>query len=227
MSNPKGFIITLIIIAFPIIWLVIQLNMINETYNTSGDEYKRTETETLINNVVEEEMNNSEVANIVADENNSGEETHASSIYGNPTSKLIEGAKINTDGAFVYSEPDDTLTPLTSFKKDMEVTVQDYENGWSNIKFNDVTGWIRTEYVTKPGEGSSLVTSAVGHKAIITVSSTLNVRDNADGNIIDAVSGGTEVSIIGANDDESWYQIQYGTKSGWISANPNFVRVTN
>ena len=56
---------------------------------------------------------------------------------------------------------------------------------------------------------------------------TLNVRDSASTNAaaIDAIAGGQEVNIIGANADESWYQIQYGTKSGWISANKEYVQV--
>jgi uncharacterized protein YraI len=217
MKNPKGLIITIIIIALPIVWLCIQLNTINNTYNTSGDDYSNTEE--LITEIINNEVNNAtENSNPEGNSENSGD--NGSSIYGNPTSKLIEGAKINVDSCSIYEEPDESSRIVASAFKDITVTVQDYEFGWSNIKSDDFTGWIKSEYVTRPGEGSeNSLTSAVGHKGIVTAS-TLNVRSDADSNasLIDQLEKDEEVNVIGANENETWLQIQYGTKSGWVSA---------
>ncbi len=228
MKNPKGIIFTLIIVALPIIWLVIQLNTIDKNYGVSGDAIK--DTEDQINSIIDNELNN---AQQVAETTTSGETVAnisgdgPSSIYGDPISKLIEGAKINTATASIYAEPDETSSLVSVVYKDTIVTVQDYANGWSNIKVGDSSGWIKTELVTKPNENaSSGLTSAVGHKAKILVD-TLNVRASANGEVIDQLGKDETVNIIGANDNESWFQIQYGTKSGWISGNKNYVQVQN
>lgn len=226
MKSPKGFIVTLIIVCAPIIWLCFRLNTIDSTYNSSGDQYQMTEDQ--INSIINEEMSN---AGVVEDETPSNSNTSGesqSSIYGNPISKVIEGAKIIVSSANIYQEPDDASSLVASVYKDTVVTVQDYENGWSNIKAGDLAGWIKTEYVSKPEDGSLTddITTAVGHKGIINVQNELRVRASAPANskgqataeIIDTLKKGDEVNIIGSNDDESWYQIQYGTKSGWIIA---------
>ncbi len=221
MKNPKGVILMAVIIAAPIVWLCINLNAINSAYNNSGDQYR--ETEEKINDVINEEINNAINEQTNKDnevENSSGESQ--SSIYGNPISKLVEGAKISVDTANIYTDPDESSAIVAAIKKDTIVTVQDYGNGWSNVKTGDFTGWIRTEFVLKPDDenNSAALTTAVGHKGIVAVE-TLNVRDQANStgtNVVDQLSQGDEVNIIGSNEDESWYQIQYGTKSGWVSS---------
>ena len=227
MKNPKGLIVTIIIVALPIVWLAIQLNTIDKNYGISGDAIKNTEDQ--INSIINDELNNAQVAETTP----SGEVATdvsgdaPSSIYGDPISKLIEGAKINATAASIYAEPDESSSLVSVVYKDTIVTVQDYANGWSNIKVGDFSGWIKTELVTKPDEGGSTgLTSAVGHKAKI-LAGTLNVRDKANGDVIDQINKDETVNIIGANDNESWYQIQYGTKSGWITSNKEYVQVQN
>lgn len=225
MSNPKGLIITIIIIAIPLIWFAIAVNSIEEKYSESGDiNIAQTELENLVN----EQMNNAntETEDTNTETNTSGET--GGSRYGNPISKLIENARVNVDSAQVYQEPDENSTLVGAVYKDMLVTIQDYPNGWSNIKYGEGAGWIKSEYVTKPDEtgstGSNL-TSAVGKKAKVIVDE-LRVREKAvDGNPIDMLHAGDEVNIIGSNEDETWFQIQYGTKSGWVSGNSKYIQV--
>ncbi len=219
MKNPKGIILMVVIVAFPIVWLCLRLNAIDRAYNQSGDQYR--ETENKINDVINEEMSNAIIEQVNNEEQvkaASGETQ--SSIYGNPISKLVENAKISVDTASIYTEPDESSSIVAAIKKDTLVTVQDYANGWSNVKTGDFTGWIRTEFVLKPEDdnNNSALTTAVGHKATVSVD-TLNVRDSANGSTVrDQLSQNDEVNIIGANEDESWYEIQYGTKTGWISS---------
>lgn len=234
MKNPKGFIITVLIIALPIVWLCFSLNNIKDKYgDSSGDALKKTEDE--INEIINTEISNalnSDNPDFVEGEENteavSAEPTEEgqSSIYGNPISKLIDGAKINVSSANIYQEPDETSSIVAAVYKDTEVTIQDYPNGWSNIKTGDLSGWIKSELVTRPDEATSL-TTAVGHSATI-LASTLNVRSTPEAtsdNKVDQLDEGETVNIIGANDDETWFEIQYGTKTGWISGNPSYVKV--
>ena len=229
MRSPKGLIVALIIIAAPFVWLCIQINDANLNYNVSGDAYKKTEEQ--INTIIEEEINNAVANNPSGStyaEIDSGESK--SSIYGNPISKLIEGAKVNVSSANIYQEPDDTSSIVGSVYKDTQFTVQEYENGWSNVKNDDFSGWMKSEFITKPDDTVNTgLTTAVGHKAKITVQSSLNVRQSpsTSAESIDTITNGQEVNIIGANDDESWYQIQYGTKSGWITSNKDYVKIVN
>ena len=219
-----GKIVAALIIILPIVWFLIQINSINNEYSpTSGDlDIVREEIENISNEYI-----NSAESGEVTDEETENSEENTGSKYGNPISKLIEGARINASSANVYQEPDDTSTLVGAVYKDMTVTVQDYPNGWSNIKYGEGAGWIKTEFVTKPEDlnSSSVLVSAVGKSATVLVDA-LNVRASAvDGKVIDSVSLGDVLNIIGANDDETWYQVQYGTNSGWVSGRSDLIKI--
>lgn len=224
MKNPKGLIVTIIIIAAPLIWFAFRMNAIDQKLGMSGDKIANAENQ--INEVINEEVNNAtnnETTSGNTVDNTSGDTP--SSIYGDPISKLIENAKIKVDTANIYVEPDENSAIVIAAKKDTIVTVQEYANGWSNIKVGESTGWIKSDLVAKPGEeNENSLKSAVGHSATILVD-TLNVRSKAEGDVIDQINKGDKVNIIGANDNESWYEIQYGTKSGWITSNKEYVQV--
>ena len=221
----KGLIVTIILVVAPIVWLIISLNTINSTETKVSGDYK--DIENSINTVANEYVQNAN-ENEVSTTPVSGESTGPK--YGTPISKLIEGAKISVATANVYSDPNDTELPVGTLYKDTVVTVQDYPDGWSQVKSDNIAGWTKTENVSKPDDGSNNSLgyeekSNIGKTATITVSNTLNVRRTADGEVIDAIAGGTEVKIIGANADESWYQIQWGTNTGWITSNPDYVKI--
>ena len=221
MRNPKGFIITLIIIAAPIVWLVYSLGAIEEKYPSDDIETVQANIEKVVN----EQIDNANL-NESSGEKPSGESQ--GSPYGNPISKVVENAKINVASTSVYQEPDDASSLVGSIYKDMVVTVQDYPNGWSNIKYGEGSGWVRSEYVTKPEDvtsNTSLV-SAVGKKGSV-ICNGLNVRTSgaSDASVIETIENGTEFNVIGANEDESWLQIQYGTKSGWVSGSNSLVKI--
>ncbi len=218
-----GKIVVTLIVVLPVIWFCFRISSINKEYApTSGDlDIVKNE----IENISKEYMNAYESGEENSESQNP--ETEGSK-YGNPISKLIENAKINASSANVYQEPDESSALVGAVYKDMVVTVQDYPNGWSNIKYGEGAGWIKSEYVTNPDDGtgnSDVLVSAVGKKATVLVD-TLNVRASAvNGNVVDAVHLGDELNIIGANDSETWYEVQYGTKSGWVSGAKDLVKV--
>jgi len=230
MKNYKGLLVTIIIIAAPLVWLVFRLSAIKAetTIYTSGDYLNM---ENVINQAAEDYITNNSLSGDNSNSNNtskSGEST--GSKYGTPITKIIENAKINLDSVSVYAEPDEASGVIGSAYKDIPLAVQDYPNGWSMIKIDDLSGWVKTEYIIKPAEANSTANSlgtVVGKKAKIKVT-TLRVRSGATSNaenVIDTLNEGDEVKIIGANDDESWLQVQYGTKSGWISGNTNYINI--
>ena len=229
MNNPKGLIVVILVIAAPIIWFCIRVSTINKTYE-SGD---LSSIKTEIENISNEYINQVEQGEYLVVENNvSGEQQTQDNSgvgkYGNPLSKLIENAKINVTSVNVYQEPDDTSSLVGAAYKDMVVTVQDYPNGWSLIKYGEGSGWVKSETVTRPDDPnatSSNLVSAVGKKGEVLVDA-LNVRASAvDGAVLETIHLGDEFTIIGANADESWFQIQYGTKSGWVSGSNSLVKV--
>jgi len=222
MKNPKGLIVTIILVAAPIIWLVLRLNAIRSSDATSSGDIKVV-TEN-INEVVEQyvEANTSTVSG----EEASGE--YMSSKYGNPISKVIQGAKISDASAIIYEEPNEDSNPIASIKKDVLFTVQDYPNGWSQIKLDNTSGWVKTEFVVKPEDGTSsnTIKSAVGKSGTVIVD-TLNLRAAAStvGDPIDQLSFGEKFKVLEENADGTWYNIQYGTKNGWIKANSSWVQI--
>ena len=230
MKDYKGLLCTIVIIVLPLAWLIFRLSAIesNSVDYTSGDYLNM---QNVINQAAEDYINNSSISGETKNStntNSSGESV--GSKYGTPITKLIENAKINVASTSVYAEPDEASGVIGSAYKDIPITVQDYPNGWSMIKIDDLSGWVKTEFITKPADANSTASNlgtVVGKKAKIKVT-TLRVRSGATSkaeNVIDTLDEGDEVKIIGANDDESWLQVQYGTKSGWISGNKDYISI--
>ena len=224
MKNPVGLLVTIMIIVIPMVWCVVNLMNTEAQYDENVD--KMQDLTNDINNVVD----NNYVQN---DNNNSGEtvtdsgDTYTGSMggdsyestIGKPIGKIVEGATINVEVANVYANPDETSNIIGTVTKNTTVTVHDYPEGWSRIKVDPLSGWTKPIYVDKPSDiGNTTIGSVVGKKAIISAKS-LNVRESAvNGAIKTTLTEGTEVKILGVNDDNTWYEIQWRTTNGWISA---------
>jgi len=219
MKNPAGLIVTVLIIVVPIVWCCISLININKDYDNNMDEMQ-----SMTDNI------NGVIDNDIA--NNSGEKASSGDTYtgsiggesyqstiGAPIGKIVEGATINIGVANVYINPDETSDILGTVTKNTEVTAQDYPDGWSRIKVGELSGWTKTEYVSKPSDiGTTTIGTVVGKTAVINVDS-LNVREKpVSGKIITTLTNDTEVKILAVNDDSTWYQIQWRTTLGWVSA---------
>ena len=226
MKDHKGLIVTMIIIIAPIVWFCVRVSTIKSQVNFTSGDYQ--DMEDTINKLSEEYISAQE-AEYASRAAESGEKT--GSKYGNPISKLITDAKINVASTNVYAEPDESSGVIGSAYKDVPITVQDYPDGWSMIKIDELSGWVKTEFITKPEEdiSESTLGSVIGKNAKVIVS-TLRVRGSAeinDNNIIDTLDEGDVVKIIGANDDETWLEVQYNTKSGWISGNTKYIKIVD
>ena len=223
MKNPKGLIVTIILVAAPVIWLIIRLNAIHaqDTF-TSGDFTSQTEE---LNKEVEELVNNADSTSVYSGEVGSGE--YMSSKYGNPISKLIENAKIKDETVIIYEEPSEDANPIGSIKKDVAFTAQEYDNGWTQIKFENTAGWVKTGNVIKPNDGTSTsLQSAIGKTGKVIVDQ-LNLRSAATtvGDPIDQLSLNDTFKVLDESADGTWYNIQYGTKNGWIKVNTDWIQI--
>lgn len=221
MKNPAGLIVTVLIIVVPIVWCCISLINTNKEYDENLDKMQSMTDD--INGIID---------NNIASNTNSGEvissgDTYAGSIggdsyettIGTPIGKIVEGATVNVAVANVYLNPDETSDIIGTVTKNTEVTVHDFPNGWSRVKVGELSGWTRTEYITKPDDvGDISIGSVIGKTAIINAES-LNVREEpVSGKVITTLTKDTDVKILATNDDNSWYQVQWRTTLGWVSA---------
>jgi uncharacterized protein YgiM (DUF1202 family) len=136
----------------------------------------------------------------------------------NPIGKIVEGGSVNISVANVYKEADENSEVLGKLNKHTIVISQAFPDGWSIIKADSVTGWIRTENIDLPEEaGDTNIGTAIGRTGVVSVDS-LNVREkaNASAKKIESLTIGTEVKILGIEGE--WYKIKWQSIEGWCSS---------
>ena len=212
MKNSAGLIVTILVIVAPIVWCCISLINTNKEFENNMNEIQNMEND--INGIIDNNIANHTVS---GEEKKSGDKNYSGSIGGEsfestigaPIGKIIEGATINIGVANVYSSPDETSSIMGTVTKNTEVTSQDYPSGWSRVKIGELSGWVKTEYITKPDtSNNSSIGTVIGKIAVVNVDS-LNVRETpVSGKIITTFTKDTEVKILQVNDNNNWYQVQ-------------------
>lgn len=87
--------------------------------------------------------------------------------------------------------------------------------------------FLNFSYGLVPGTGSSPPPASSGATAVVTTG-MLNVRNAPDpinGLILTRVRQGQTLTVLGRNADSSWWQIQTGSTTGWVSG--RYVAVSN
>lgn len=127
---------------------------------------------------------------------------------------LAEGNKVGTVTASalnVRETPSTSAQILTKLYSDEQVSVIDSGDGWYKISVNDITGWVKADYLS--------VTDASAAVATIT-GDNVNLRSEGGtyADIISRMSYGTTVSVITQSGD--WYNVSLadGT-TGWVYKN--------
>ena len=97
------------------------------------------------------------------------------------------------------------------------VTIVGQSGGWYQIKYGSGTGWVCGDYVKKTSGGSSGGGTSTG-KVSGTGGAGLNVRSGAGTGYgrIGGLGEGASVTIVGQSN--GWYQIKYGSGTGWVSS---------
>jgi|GEM_PF-2007645 len=112
-----------------------------------------------------------------------------------------------------------------SLKNGAKVTVLGKSGSWYKIKYGSITGYVSGQYLvvssSSSNSGSGSTTPAEPSPATQTgtvkVSSTLNVRSGAGTQykIVGSLKNGAKVTVLGKSG--SWYEIKYGSITGYVS----------
>ncbi len=218
MGKFLGKLLLFVAIILPI---VICFFMLNDIWKDQDSEVAVKEKTSVDSNVSQETKENTEnnINEIVNQNYKMGSDEFTSTI-GAPTSKIVEGAKINVSVANIYLNPDEKSEIVDTIEKHTVVTTQAFPNGWSRIKSAKASGWVRTENISLPENNENVsVGSVVGRIGKVNVSS-LNVRASASttATIKNTLTENTEVKIFEISQDGKWYRIQWNSLDGWVSS---------
>ena len=92
-------------------------------------------------------------------------------------------------------------------------------NGWDQIIYNGVTGWIASGRISAVGTSTDVSTSAAGASAqTVKVLYGMNFRakPGMDGRIMGGIPAGTTVQYLGSSN--GWDQVVYNGTTGWIAS---------
>lgn len=216
MKHIEKIIIILIIIA-PIVWGYISL----KPYMEEDDIVEDIVSEGIIG---EQEPNSeviqTEIENVINEYEGEMQGEKYISTIGNPVGKIVMGGEINISVANVYLEADETSEVVDTITKHSIVTSQAYPGGWSRIKSDNVSGWMKTDHITLPEDSGDVnIGSVIGRIGTVNVDS-LNVREKASTNAkkITSLIDGTDVTILAISEDGEWYQVKINSKTqGWVA----------
>ena len=100
--------------------------------------------------------------------------------------------------------------------------IQAYDNGWSQIEYNGVTGYVMTEYLEgssasadTSGEGQSAGTSSESRQTRVTESVNMRGEASTDSERLALIYQGETVTQIQSYDN-GWSQIEYNGMTGYI-----------
>ena len=103
---------------------------------------------------------------------------------------------------------------LTTIPKGKTVTIlsEKDENGWYKVSYDGKTGYVSRSYLT-----TSNSTPAVSKTG--TATENLNLRDQpgTSGKILTTIPKGKTVTILSEKDENGWYKVSYGGKTGYVS----------
>ena len=93
-------------------------------------------------------------------------------------------------------------------------------NGWYKIKYNNLTGYVSSQYVSvnTSSDTSSSSASTQNKVGTVTASSSLNIRSGAGTNysIIGSLPSKASVQILETLN--GWYKIKYNNLTGYVSS---------
>jgi len=134
-----------------------------------------------------------------------------------------------TDGVNLRSSASTTASVLTTVLTGTSVEVLEHNPaGWSRVRHDGSTGFIRSDFLTRGGNGSTAAssspaasTSASGGAVIATLktASAVNFRTgpSTDDGIIRLLDAGTSVEIL-ENRADGWSRVRQGGNEGFIKS---------
>jgi len=133
-----------------------------------------------------------------------------------------------TDGVNLRSSASTTANILTTVLSGTNVEVLEHNPaGWSRVRHDGSTGFIRSDFLTRGGSGNTTASSSPaastatssGGAAIATLrtASTVNFRSGPSTNdsVINSIAAGTSVEIL-ENRADGWSRVRHGGNEGFI-----------
>ena len=194
-----------------------------ESFRVLGDEDLKTVTSEIISGKTQK------TSETVAENTASAQELKSLTDYGT-TVKLVTSDNVN-----VRMAPGTDSDILTSLNNKTEVNVVGETDNWFKVDIQGNTGYIRKDFLvygtpattaqsdttsatTSQATNSELATASnYGSSATLYASSDVNVRSapGTDSSVINGLSTGSSVSVIGETDN--WYIVSIGGSTGYIS----------
>lgn len=109
------------------------------------------------------------------------------------------------------------------YQQTAQIIGRNADNSWWQINYGDVTGWV-SGYYSQPEAGLDVTEIPITEGNVptnytLTATANLNIR-SGPGIVYDVVGWlpyQQTAQVIGRNADSSWWQINYGNVTGWVS----------
>lgn len=133
--------------------------------------------------------------------------------------QAIGRGSIITDDVRVRTGPDTTYNLTGALKKGSSVEILERQGEWTQIKNDELTGWISEEFISQQSVFIKKNKEVPAHGI---VTDTINVRTHAslDGEVLGKIARGSKVKIINAEGD--WLKVSFNSAYGWI--NKDYIR---
>jgi len=134
-----------------------------------------------------------------------------------------------TAGVNVRSDASTTSNTLQSVAAGTSIEVSEHDpSGWSRVSVGGVSGFIRSDFITRGGDGSSALattsteataatTSTATSTGTLRTTGTVNLREGAstDDRIIRTLAASTSVEVL-ENQSNGWSRVRHSGTEGFI-----------
>ena len=152
----------------------------------------------------------------------SGGASNSSESSSQETRSGKSGQVVNVHSSLnVRSGASTSSSVIGSLSNGSKVTIVGESGSWYKINYGNTTGYVSKDYVQtseESGSGSSSQETTSGKNGqVVNVHSSLNVRSGAStsSSVIGSLSNGSKITIVG--ESGSWYKINYGNTTGYVS----------
>ncbi|MDD4067122.1 MAG: SH3 domain-containing protein [Clostridia bacterium] len=115
----------------------------------------------------------------------------------------------------VRNGPGTSYSIVGKLNNGAKVKIIDTNNKWEKIQYNDIEGWVLSEYLYV---SQIIKTDPLNNVKVIKTTTELNIREEAnnDSKIISNVKSNEMLTVL--EESNGWYKIKYNTKTGYIKA---------